>query len=67
MDYWPYLRDVDAILRRNNSRPHWGKMHFLDGADVSALYPRAADFRALRRELDPTGRFLNEHVGMLLG
>jgi FAD/FMN-containing dehydrogenase len=67
MDYWPYLRDVDAILRRYNSRPHWGKMHFLDGADVSALYPRAGDFRALRRELDPKGRFLNEHVGMLLG
>lgn len=27
----------------------------------------AQDFRALRRKLDPRGRFLNEHVRMLLG
>ena len=67
VDYWDYLRDVDAILRRFGSRPHWGKMHFLDTDDVTALYPRAADFRALRRKLDPQGRFLNDHVRALLG
>ena len=67
VDYWDYLRDVDAILRRYQARPHWGKMHFLDTADVTALYPRAEDFRALRRKLDPKGRFLNDHVRMLLG
>ncbi|QDL53463.1 D-arabinono-1,4-lactone oxidase [Rhodoferax aquaticus] len=67
VDYWDYLRDVDAILRRYGSRPHWGKMHFLDTDDVTTLYPRAQDFRALRRRLDPQGRFLNEHVRMLLG
>jgi len=67
VDYWDYLRDVDAILRRFGSRPHWGKMHFLDTDDVTALYPRAQEFRALRRKLDPKGRFLNDHVRMLLG
>jgi FAD/FMN-containing dehydrogenase len=67
VDYWDYLRDVDAILRRYNSRPHWGKLHFLDTDDVTALYPRANDFRALRRKLDPRGRFLNDHLRMLLG
>jgi FAD-linked oxidoreductase len=67
VDYWDYLRDVDAILRSFQARPHWGKMHFLDTDDVTALYPRANDFRALRRRLDPKGRFLNEHVRMLLG
>ena len=65
--YWEYLREVDAILRSFKARPHWGKMHFLDTDDVTALYPRANDFRALRRRLDPRGRFLNEHVRMLLG
>jgi len=67
VDYWDYLRDVEAILRRYQARPHWGKMHFLDTDDVTALYPRAEDFRALRRKLDPKGRFLNDHVRMLLG
>jgi FAD/FMN-containing dehydrogenase len=67
LDYWDFLRDVDAILRRYKARPHWGKMHFLDTDDVTALYPRANDFRALRRKLDPKGRFLNDHVRALLG
>ena len=67
IDYWDFLRDVDAILRAYDSRPHWGKMHFLDAEDVTHLYPRAGDFRALRRRLDPAGRFLNDHVRMLLG
>lgn len=67
IDYWDYLRDVDAILRQFNSRPHWGKMHFLDTEDVSELYPKAGDFRALRRKLDPNGRFLNDHLRMLFG
>ena len=67
IDYWPYLKDVDAILRRYGSRPHWGKLHFLDTDDVTRLYPKANEFRALRRKLDPKGRFLNDHVRMLLG
>jgi FAD/FMN-containing dehydrogenase len=67
IDYWDFLRDTDAILRRYKSRPHWGKMHFLDTEDVTQLYPRAEDFRALRRRLDPQGRFLNDHLRMLLG
>lgn len=67
VDYWDYLRDVDAILRRYNSRPHWGKLHFLDHEDVTRLYPRAGDFRALRRDLDPSGLFLNDHLRTLFG
>jgi FAD/FMN-containing dehydrogenase len=67
IDYWDFLRDTDTILRRYKSRPHWGKMHFLDTEDVTQLYPRAEDFRALRRRLDPQGRFLNDHLRMLLG
>lgn len=65
IDYWDYLRNVDAILRCYNARPHWGKMHFLDTEDVTALYPKAEDFRALRRRLDPAGVFLNDHLRAL--
>ena len=67
IDYWEYLKDTDQILRRYNSRPHWGKMHFLDTEDVTALYPRAREFRELRRTFDPKGRFLNDHLRVLLG
>lgn len=67
LDYWNYLLAVDKVLRRYDSRPHWGKMHFLTGQDVTDLYPKAEDFRRLRRELDPEGFFLNEHLAPLLG
>ncbi|MGN6723208.1 MAG: D-arabinono-1,4-lactone oxidase [Marmoricola sp.] len=67
LDYWDYLRAVDEILRSFGSRPHWGKMHFLTGDDVTRLYPKAEDFRRLRRSLDPQGYFLNEHLAPLFG
>ncbi|WP_075290973.1 D-arabinono-1,4-lactone oxidase [Pararhizobium arenae] len=66
-DYWNYLKDVDDILRQFGSRPHWGKLHFLGADDLTALYPRAGDFKALRNKLDPEGRFLNNHLKQLFG
>ena len=62
VDYWDYLLDVDAILRQYGARPHWGKLHFNNAEDMPALYPRFEDFRAIRRRLDPEGRFLNDHL-----
>jgi FAD/FMN-containing dehydrogenase len=62
IDYWSYLLDVDAILRQYRARPHWGKLHFNRAEDMAALYPRFRDFEAIRRRLDPLGRFLNDHL-----
>jgi FAD/FMN-containing dehydrogenase len=61
-DYWDYLRSVDALLADFDARVHWGKLHFLTPERLHALYPRAGDFIALRRELDPEGVFLNDHL-----
>jgi FAD/FMN-containing dehydrogenase len=61
-DYWDYLRSVDALLADFDGRVHWGKLHFLTPERLHALYPRAGDFIALRRELDPEGMFLNDHL-----
>ena len=41
---------------------HWGKLHFLTPERLHELYPRADDFIAIRRELDPQGLFLNDHL-----
>ena len=67
IDYWSYLLDVDAILRRYGARPHWGKLHFNTADDMPRLYPRYGDFCAIRRRLDPAGRFLNDHLRALFG
>jgi FAD/FMN-containing dehydrogenase len=64
-DYWDYLRSVDALLADFDARVHWGKLHFLTPERLHALYPRAADFIAIRRELDPDGVFLNDHLRSL--
>jgi FAD/FMN-containing dehydrogenase len=61
-DYWDYLRSVDALLAEFDARVHWGKLHFLTPERLRALYPRAEDFIAIRRELDPAGTFLNDHL-----
>jgi len=61
-DYEPYLRDVDRLLGEFDARVHWGKLHYLTAEQLHARYPRAADFIALRRELDPRGVFLNDHL-----
>src|SRR5271168_206724 len=62
IDYWNYLLDVDAILRRYRARPHWGKLHFNCAEDMPRLYPRFQDFQAIRRQIDPSGCFLNDHL-----
>jgi FAD/FMN-containing dehydrogenase len=61
-DYWGYLRSVDALLSEFSARVHWGKLHFLTPERLHALYPEADTFINLRRELDPTGVFLNAHL-----
>ncbi len=61
-DYWAYLRSVDALLADFDARVHWGKLHFLTSERLHALYPEADEFIAVRRRLDPAGRFLNDHL-----
>jgi FAD/FMN-containing dehydrogenase len=64
-DYWDYLRSVDRLLSEFSARVHWGKLHFLTPERLHALYPEADAFIKARRELDPEGRFLNEHLAEL--
>jgi len=59
--------DLEAIFREHRGRPHWGKLHTRTAAELADLYPRFADFCALRRRLDPKGVFLNDHLRLLLG
>src|SRR3954453_23479874 len=61
-DYLPYRRDADRVLGAFAARVHWGKLHFLTREQLVERYPRAADFIGIRRELDPGGTFLNDHL-----
>jgi FAD/FMN-containing dehydrogenase len=52
----------EAMLRAAGGRPHWAKRHSLTREDVDALYPMAERYRAVRRAVDPEGKFLNPHL-----
>ena len=56
------LEEAVDLLGEFDARVHWGKLHYLTAEQLRTRYPRAADFVALRRELDPHGVFLNDHL-----
>jgi len=64
-DFKPYFRTIEPIFRKYGGRPHWGKLNTLSASDFRDLYPRWDDFKSIRRELDPEGRFLNEYLSGL--
>ncbi|MBV9692576.1 MAG: FAD-binding protein [Alphaproteobacteria bacterium] len=57
----------EAVFRRHQGRPHWGKRHSRDAHELAELYPKFEDFRAVRRRLDPQGKFLNPHLRAMFG
>ena len=48
-------------------RPHWGKLHTRGAEYLHGVYPKFADFVALRDELDPARRFSNPYLDQVLG
>lgn len=64
---WRMLYDVDAIFEKYDGRPHWGKHHFMTPARLEKIYPRYGAFKKMRREMDPDGVFLNDHLRGLFG
>ncbi len=62
-----YFREVEAVMTAVGGRPHWGKIHSRDAAYLRGVYPRFADFVALRDELDPARRFSNTYLDQVLG
>jgi FAD/FMN-containing dehydrogenase len=60
-----FFADAEAIFRRHAGRPHWAKMHSLSRRELRPLYEHWDQFQAVRTQLDPEGRFLNEHLRRL--
>lgn len=66
-DFKAYFAAMEAIFRNHGGRPHWGKLHTLKAAELSALYPAWDAFQNVRRRLDPGGLFLNDYLRGLFG
>ncbi len=57
-----FFQTIEPIFLEYGGRPHWGKKHTLQNKIISSLYPRLNDFLKLRKQMDPEGIFLNEHL-----
>lgn len=62
-----YFREIEAIMRAHDGRPHWGKMHNRTAADLRPAYPHFDDFLAVRDRLDPDRLFANDYLARVLG
>jgi FAD/FMN-containing dehydrogenase len=67
LPYQAYFDRFEAIVAEVAGRPHWGKLHSLDAGRLRSLYPRFDDFRRVRAEVDPEGRFGNPYLTRVLG
>ena len=67
LPYRAYFDAFESIVADVAGRPHWGKMHTLDAGRLGRLYPRHQDFRQVRAEVDPEGRFGNPYLTQVLG
>jgi len=61
-DYRFFFEMIEPVFRKHGGRPHWGKLNSLRHADFAALYPRFKDALAIREQLDPQGRLLNDYL-----
>ncbi|NGO55669.1 D-arabinono-1,4-lactone oxidase [Allomesorhizobium camelthorni] len=63
--YDDVFADLEAVFCHHGGLPHWGKEHRLTAQRLKQLQPGFEQFREIRRELDPHGVFLNDHLRAL--
>jgi FAD/FMN-containing dehydrogenase len=58
----PFFRACEEVFLGFEGRPHWGKVHYLDGTALAAAHPRWEDWWRAREEADPGRLFLNDYL-----
>ncbi|MBA2774727.1 MAG: FAD-binding protein [Nocardioidaceae bacterium] len=66
-DYERFFRAVERELTALDGRPHWGKLHYRNSADLRPVYPQFDEFLAARDEADPERVFRNAYLDRVLG
>ncbi|RSS63233.1 FAD-binding protein [Streptomyces sp. WAC07061] len=65
--YQAYFTAAERIFTAHGGRPHWGKVHTRDAEQLAEVYPRFAEFTAVRDRLDPDRLFGNDYLRRVLG
>lgn len=66
MPYRHWFDVFESIVSAAGGRPHWGKMHNLSAGTLRERYPKFDDFRRVRCEVDPRGRFTTPYLCRVL-
>lgn len=66
-NYRPFFKAVEPIFHKYGGRPRWGRLNTVGGQEFANMYARWQDFVDVRRQLDPTGKFLNPYLSPLFG
>lgn len=56
------LPAIEEVLEPFDARPHWGKVHLFSAETLHRVHPRLDAAARLFAELDPEGRFANDHL-----
>ncbi len=61
-DYKKMFDAIEPIMKRHGGRPHWGKLNTMTGMEFEKQYEHWNDFKEIRKQLDPNGKFLNPYL-----
>ncbi len=61
----PLFEACEAIFRRYDGRPHWGKVHYRTGDELAQMYPHYHQWWTVRDQIDPDGVFLTADLAAL--
>ncbi|MEM8863271.1 MAG: D-arabinono-1,4-lactone oxidase, partial [Chloroflexota bacterium] len=65
--YKEAFAQIEAIFRKYDGRPHWGKLNTMSREEAWQKYLKLKDFAELRAQLDPDGVFCNDYVAHMIG
>lgn len=60
-----YFHACEAVFLSHAGRPHWGKVHYLNGQQLGDRHPDWARWWSVRDRVDPDGVFLNDYLSAL--
>lgn len=64
--YHHFFNEIEPIFIAHGGRPHWAKKHSMKAEALKKLYPEWDTFQNIRKQFDPNGLFLNDHLKEIL-
>ncbi|MCI2228918.1 FAD-binding protein [Polaribacter sp. MSW13] len=61
-DTYEAFKSIEKIFLKYGGKPHWAKRFTAKDAELTKVYEQWNAFKTLRKELDPTNKFLNPYL-----